>query len=68
MSSLDLSPVPGLEELRCGFSQMNKLDIRPLHNLKLLLIDDYTRVLQRPDQEFRRSSAYAEPMDSLLWS
>ena len=55
LTSLDLSGVPNLTNLDCSENYLSVLDIRPLRNLIELKYDsDKTRLIQRPDQNFKR--------------
>lgn len=53
LTKLDLSRVPDLALLRCHGNHLSELDIRNLPNLRTLKYDPATRLIQRPDQNFK---------------
>ena len=54
LTELDLSQVINLRDLHCDGNQLTELDIRNLRNLKTLSHDENkTRLIQRPDQNFK---------------
>jgi Leucine-rich repeat (LRR) protein len=53
LTDLSLRVVPNLEELDCSENPLHVVDIRPLRSLKTLKHDSTTRIIQRPDQNFK---------------
>ena len=53
LTELDLAQVPNLTDLYCDGNQLTELDIRNLRNLETLECDPVTRIIQRPDQNFK---------------
>jgi hypothetical protein len=53
LTNLDLSSVPNLISLNCSDNQIIELDVRNLSKLEALKCDPATRILQRPDQNFK---------------